>query len=191
MRASNVAAVLGLAGVLLPLAVACGSTPTSAPPPPAAARPAVAAATASASASAEAKSNEHTENDFVESDRNRNPFRTFALQTQAVTRQALDQRKVEIPEYSIDELKLVAIVLGGDQPRAMFVDPSSKGTVVYKGTFICKPEIVHIGGSNGPEYPLNWRVDRIREGDVVLIREDPAQPSIPAATRVVVLHPET
>ena len=62
----------------------------------------------------------------------------------------------------------------------MFVDPSGKGTVVYKGSFVCRPEVVHIGGSNGPEYQLNWRVDRIREGDVVLIREDPAQPAIPA-----------
>jgi type IV pilus assembly protein PilP len=50
---------------------------------------------------------------------------------------------------------------------------------------------VHIGGSNGPEYQLNWRVDRIREGDVVLIREDPAQPAIPPATRVIQLHPES
>jgi type IV pilus assembly protein PilP len=50
--------------------------------------------------------------------------------------------------------------------------------------------VVHIGGSNGPEYQLNWRVDRIRDGDVVLIREDPAQPAIPPATRVIPLHPE-
>jgi type IV pilus assembly protein PilP len=72
----------------------------------------------------------------------------------------------------------------------MFVDPSGKGTVVYKGSFVCRPEVVHIGGSNGPEYQLNWRVDRIRQGDVVLIREDPAQPAIPPATRVIPLHPE-
>jgi hypothetical protein len=112
------------------------------------------------------------------------------VQNQPVNRQALNQRKVELAQYSIDELKLVAIVTGGSQPSAMFVDPSGRGTVVYRGTFLCRPEVVHIGGSNGPEYQLNWRVDRIRGGDVVLIREDPAQPSIPAATRVVPLHPE-
>ena len=72
----------------------------------------------------------------------------------------------------------------------MFVDPSGKGTVVYRGTVESRPEVVHIGGSNGPEYQLNWRIDRIRDGDVVLIREDPAQPAIPPATRVVPLHPE-
>ncbi len=148
---------------------------------------------ASASASArppELKGTDYTENDFVESDRNRDPFRSYLVQNQPVNKQALNQRKIELAQYSIDELKLVAIVTGGDQARAMFVDPSGKGTVVYQGSFVCRPEVVHIGGSNGPEYQLNWRVDRIREGDVVLIREDPAQPAIPPATRVIPLHPE-
>jgi type IV pilus assembly protein PilP len=131
-----------------------------------------------------------TENDFVESDHNRDPFRSFLPQNQNANRQVSNQRKTELSQYALDELKLVAIVLGSDQPRAMFVDPSGKGTVVYKGTFMCRPEVVHIGGSNGPEYELNWRVDRIRAGDVVLIREDPAQPAIPPATRVIPLHPE-
>ncbi len=170
------------------LACAGCETPVStAPPPP----PNRAAAAASATALApELKGPEYTENDFVESDRNRDPFRSFLVQNQPVNKQALNQRKIELAQYSLDELKLVAIVTGGDQARAMFVDPSGKGTVVYKGSFVCRPEVVHIGGSNGPEYQLNWRVDRIREGDVVLIREDPAQPAIPPATRVIPLHPE-
>jgi type IV pilus assembly protein PilP len=175
----------------LPIAAACGSPPTTsstAPPPPTRVPP---AASASASSlSAELKGPDYTENDFVESDRNRDPFRSFIVQNQTVTKQSLNQRKVELAQYSIDELKLVAIVQGSDQSRAMFIDPSGKGTVVYKGTFMCRPEVVHIGGSNGPEYQLNWRVDRIRDGDVVLIREDPAQPAIPPATRVIPLHPE-
>ncbi len=158
--------------------------------PPPAARTAPAASAAASTLPPELKGPEYTENDFVESDRNRNPFRSFVIQNQQVSKQALNQRKVELAQYSIDELKLVAIVQGSDQPRAMFVDPSGKGTVVYRGTFVCRPEVVHIGGSNGPEYQLNWRIDRIRDGDVVLIREDPAQPAIPPATRVVPLHPE-
>ena len=194
-RASLSRGTVAAIALALPVAVACG-TPTSksssTTPPPPSNRPAM---LASASASTpglppELKAPEYTENDFVESDRNRDPFRGFLVQSQPVNRQVLNQRKVELAEYSIDELKLVAIVQGADRPRAMFVDPSGKGTVVYKGTFICRPEVVHIGGSNGPEYQLNWRVDRIREGDVVLIREDPAQPAIPPATRVIPLHPE-
>jgi type IV pilus assembly protein PilP len=177
---------------LVPLAIACGNTPvttsSSTPPPPTRVAP-----MASASASGlppELKGPEYTENDFVESDRNRDPFRSFLVQAQPANKEALNQRKVELAQYSLDELKLIAIVQGSDQPRAMFLDPTGKGTVVYKGTFICRPEVVHLGGSNGPEYQLNWRIDRIREGDVVLIREDPAQPAIPPATRVIPLHPE-
>jgi type IV pilus assembly protein PilP len=177
------------AACLLPLAVACSEAKVNQSTAP----PVRTSPVASASASGlppELKGPEYTENDFVESDRNRDPFRSFLVQNQPANRQALNQRKVELAQYSIDELKLVAIVQGSDQPRAMFVDPTGKGTVVYKGTFICRPEVVHIGGSNGPEYQLNWRIDRIRDTDVVLIREDPAQPTIPPATRVIPLHPE-
>jgi type IV pilus assembly protein PilP len=190
MRPASAVAVLALLASL-PLAVACGTpttTSTSAPPPPV--RGAAAASASASGLPPELKGPEYTENDFVESDRNRDPFRSFLVQQQPANKEALNQRKVELAQFSIDELKLIAIVQGSDQPRAMFLDPSGKGTVVYKGTFICRPEVVHIGGSNGPEYQLNWRVDRIREGDVVLIREDPAQPAIPPATRVIPLHPE-
>jgi type IV pilus assembly protein PilP len=188
----KLASFTAVALLALPLAVACGTpvstSQSSTPPPPVRVAPA-----ASAMASGlppELKGPEYTENDFVESDRNRDPFRSFLVQAQPANKEALNQRKVELAQYSLDELKLIAIVQGSDQARAMFLDPSGKGTVVYKGTFICRPEVVHIGGSNGPEYQLNWRIDRIREGDVVLIREDPAQPAIPPATRVIPLHPE-
>lgn len=190
----NRAASLAVAMMLLaslPLAIACGTpTVTSQPTPPPPVRVTPVASAAASGLPPELKGPEYTENDFVESDRNRDPFRSFLVQQQPANKEALNQRKVELAQYSIDELKLIAIVQGSDQARAMFLDPTGKGTVVYKGTFICRPEVVHIGGSNGPEYQLNWRVDRIREGDVVLIREDPAQPAIPPATRVIPLHPE-
>lgn len=189
-RASSLAAAMMLLASL-PMAIACGTpTVTSQPTPPPPVRVAPVASAAASGLPPELKGPEYTENDFVESDRNRDPFRSFLVQQQPANKEALNQRKVELAQYSIDELKLIAIVQGSDQARAMFLDPSGKGTVVYKGTFICRPEVVHIGGSNGPEYQLNWRVDRIREGDVVLIREDPAQPAIPPATRVIPLHPE-
>jgi type IV pilus assembly protein PilP len=188
MRPAVYRLIKAFAGLGVPLSVAC-STPTStAPPPPS--RVAPAASVKAPGLPPELRGPEYTENDFVESDHNRDPFRSFLVQGQAVNKQALNQRKVELAQYSIDELKLVAIVTGGEHASAMFVDPSGRGTVVYRGTFLCRPEVVHLGGSNGPEYQLNWRVDRIRPADVVLIREDPAQPAIPPATRVVPLHPE-
>jgi type IV pilus assembly protein PilP len=169
-------------------AIACSTPASTAPPPPSRVGPAVSAS--APGLPPELRGPEYTENDFVESDHNRDPFRTFLVQSQPANKQALNQRKVELAQYAIEELKLVAIVTGGVQASAMFVDPSGRGTVVYRGTFMCRSEVVHLGGSNGPEYQLNWRVERIRPADVVLIREDPAQPAIPPATRVVPLHPE-
>ncbi len=132
------------------------------------------------------------ENDFVESDRNRDPFRTYiaTFAPQENKKVAQNQRAVVLPQFSIDELKLVAIVTGGDYPRAMVIDPGGKGWVLKRGDFVGRPEVVHIGGANGADYQLNWRVDRVRDGDLVFLREDPAQPGIPPATRVVTLHPE-
>ncbi|HXX65993.1 MAG TPA: pilus assembly protein PilP, partial [Polyangiaceae bacterium] len=149
-------------GAALPLAVAaCSTTKTTPPPPP----PSRTAASASASSlPPELKGPEYTENDFVESDHNRDPFRSYFAQTEPATKQVQNQRKVELAQYSLDELKLVAIVLGADRPRAMFIDPSGKGTVVYKGTFICRSETVRVGSGFGQEYQLNWRIDRIRDG---------------------------
>jgi hypothetical protein len=54
-----------------------------------------------------------------------------------------------------------------------------------------RPEIVHTGGANGTDYQLHWRVERVRDGDIVFSREDPAQPGIPPASRVITLHPES
>lgn len=132
------------------------------------------------------------ENDFVESDRNRDPFRTYIATFAPAEnkRVAQNQRAVILPQFSIDELKLVAIVTGGEYPRAMVIDPGGKGWVLKRGDFVGRPEIVHIGGANGSDYQLNWRVDKVRDGDLVFLREDPAQPGIPPATRVVTLHPE-
>jgi type IV pilus assembly protein PilP len=33
-------------------------------------------------------------------------------------------------------------------------------------------------------------VDRIRDTDIVLVREDPANPDVPTATRVIPLRPD-
>jgi type IV pilus assembly protein PilP len=167
--------------------VGCGAevSPPNPPPPPSRTAPA-----ASSSAMLPvAKGQDYTENDFVESDRNRDPFRPYVAAPQG-PKPLTNQREVKLPQYSIDELRLIGIIMAGDGPRAMFVDPTGKGHVLMKGNYLCRPEVVHVGGTNGPEYQLNWRVDRIRDGDVVLIRYDEANPTIPPATRVIPLHPE-
>jgi type IV pilus assembly protein PilP len=185
---------LAIALALTPLVAVClvgcsDKIMTSAPPPPAARS---AGQAGDAGLPVAAKTVEYTENDFVENDHNRDPFRSYVtLFVEKNTTPQKIQRYVVLEQYSIDELKLVAIVTGGEYPRAMLVDPTTKGWVVKRGDFLGRPDVVHTGGTNGTDYQLNWRVDRVRDGDVVLIREDPAQPGIAPATRVIPLHPES
>jgi type IV pilus assembly protein PilP len=135
---------------------------------------------------------EFGENDFAESDRNRDPFRTYvAILAPETKKVAHVQREVILPQFSLDELKLVAIVTGGEYPRAMVVDPGGKGWVIKRGDWVGRPEIVHVGGANGSDYQINWRVEKVRDGDIVFTREDPAQPGIPPASRVIALRTET
>jgi type IV pilus assembly protein PilP len=174
--------------VLLAL-TACGKdVVSSAPPPPPVQRT---AAAASSAATAPLKPAEFNENDFAESDHNRDPFRSFAsLFVDRTNRSVKNELPVILPQYAIDELKLVAIVLAGDYPRAMVLDPTGKGWVVKRGDYIGRPDTVHTGGTNGTDYQLNWRVDRVRDGDIVLSREDRAL-NVPPSTRVIPLHPES
>lgn len=135
---------------------------------------------------------QYTESDFVESEGNRDPFRSYAslFDESKQQKKATNQRAVLLSQYGIDELKLAAIVMAGDYPRAMVIDPAGKGWVLKRGDFLGRSETVHVGGATGTDYQLNWRVDRVRDGDVVLVREDPAQPNVPPSTRVLAMRPE-
>jgi type IV pilus assembly protein PilP len=98
------------------------------------------------------------------------------------------QRRVLLSEVAIDELRLIAIVTGLSQPRAMVLDQSSVGWVIKRGDYIGRAEVVQTGGAEGVPVTLNWRVDRIRENEVVLTREDPTAPNRPPLTRVIPLR---
>jgi type IV pilus assembly protein PilP len=133
---------------------------------------------------------EFQEADFSETERSRDPFRSFIdLFIDLSKAKVSSQLNVVAKQYTIEELKLVAIVTRIEPSRAMFVDPSGKGHVVDHGDFIGKAEIVQ-AGSGSADYEIHWRVDRIRDNDVVLVREDPANPGIPTATRVIPLRVE-
>ena len=63
---------------------------------------------------------DYSEADFVENDRNRDPFRAYlSLFSEGQKRTFEAQRRVILSQYSLDELKLVAIVQGADRTRAM------------------------------------------------------------------------
>lgn len=132
---------------------------------------------------------EFAEADFSESDRNRDPFRTYeSLFANQAKSKITIQRQVLVDRYALDELKLVGVV-SRSPARALLTDPSGLGWVIKVGDFIGKAEIVHTGGPGGADVAINWRVDRIRDSDVVFIREDPAHPEIPPTTRVIALRP--
>lgn len=161
------------------------------PPPPPPQRGMTAAATSDAGADAAEAQQAFREEDFVETDRSRDPFRSYTKQF--VKEAKFDQkvqRNVVLQQYSLDELKLVGIVTGGTDPRAMVVDPRGIGWVIRRGQYIGRPELVRSTAGRGVEYELNWRVDRVREGDVVFVREDPAHSDVPPATRIIPLRTE-
>jgi type IV pilus assembly protein PilP len=128
--------------------------------------------------------------DFSEDARTRDPFQSFASDfAEEAKKRVRSQREVILDQYSLDELKLTGIVTRIVPSRAMLVDPTGKGHVVHGGQFVGKAEVVQ-GGTGSADYEINWRVDRVRENDIVLVREDPANPDVPSATRVIPLRPD-
>ena len=180
------ALAVGLLGCSDPVVTSVG-----APSSKSAASVASAAPAASASAAAAPLKVEVQEHEFLESDRSRDPFRSFAKTfVQDTKARVHSQREVILSQYALDELKLIGIVTRVEPAKAMLVDPTGKGYVVQRGQFVGRADVVQAAGASGNVYEINWRIDRIRPGDVVLIREDPTNPDVPSATRVIPLRPE-
>lgn len=128
------------------------------------------------------------EEDFAENDRSRDPFRSFQdLFLDKSDRRTWQHAKVLLPNFSLDELRLIGVINRIVPAKAMLVDPSGKGHVIQRNDLVGKAERVQ-GGRGAGEFEINWRVDRIREADVVFVREDPSNPDVPSATRVLSLR---
>lgn len=133
----------------------------------------------------------YRDEDFVEAETNRDPFRSYIqIFIARAPRGDAVQREVVMPRTSIDEMELIAIVSGVANPSAMLVDTDGTGHSVRRGDYLGRPEVVQTGGEDAVPITLNWRVDRIRPGEVVLTREDPTAPNRPPLTRVIALHQE-
>lgn len=132
---------------------------------------------------------EFTEADFTETDKSRDPFRSFAKSFVAQAKGRITVQRVILAErYALDELKPAGIVSRGDV-KALLTDPTGLGWIIKVGDYVGKAEVVHTGGPTGSDVAINWRVDRIRENDIVFLREDPSHPEIPPTNRVIVLYP--
>jgi type IV pilus assembly protein PilP len=131
---------------------------------------------------------EFKERDFSETASSRNPFRSYEdLFVEDGTNRHGPQRAVLANEFALEELKLTGIISRGSG-RVLLTDPKGVGWIAKNGDFIARSEAVSAGGTSRVEVQMNWRVDRIRENDVVFVREDPAHPEIPAVTRVLTLR---
>jgi type IV pilus assembly protein PilP len=125
------------------------------------------------------------DDDFVESERHRDPFRSFSFaQRKNNTEVAPDtQRLVIMPETAVEDMKLIAVISGLDRPKAMLIDGRRVGYVVQRGDYIGKPKVFQSTG--GVAMTLNWRVDRIRDNEVVLTRQDPSDLGRPPMSRII------
>jgi type IV pilus assembly protein PilP len=127
------------------------------------------------------------DDDFSESVRNRDPFRSYSTAFRAKAPDEM-QRRVVMPTTSVEDMRLIAIVTGTPQPKAMLVDPSGVGYVVQRGDYVGRPKVIQATGS--VSMALNWRVDRIRDNEVVLTQQDPAEPTRAALTKIIPLRDE-
>jgi type IV pilus assembly protein PilP len=166
---------------------ACDANPALTAVPPQAAPTAASApqaAPAAAAVAPETSSPTYRDTDFVEDERNRDPFRSFVSELRGKTPIAA-QRAVIMPNTPIDAMRLIAIISGINQPRAMLVDEKGIGYVTARGDFVGKADVVQGGGTENIPITLNWRVDRIRENEIVVAREDPSAPNRPPLTKVI------
>jgi type IV pilus assembly protein PilP len=129
----------------------------------------------------------YKDEDFVASIRNRDPFQSYSVQFKAKAPDEM-QRRVIMSTTAIEDMRLIAIVTGVAQPKAMLVDPSDVGHVVERGDYIGRPKVVQATGS--VSMAINWRVDRIRDNEVVLTQQDPTDPTRAALTKIIALKDE-
>jgi len=167
-----------------------GASDTSSPGKPAAPAAGAPGAPAAAAAKGEEEVGKRTfkDTDFVESEFNRDPFRSFMLGPKVKGDAITSTRVVLMPNTPVNAIKLIAIITGISQPRAMIIDEKGVGYVATRGDFVGRAEVVQTGGTENLPIALNWRVDRIRENEIILAREAPSAPNRPPLTRVIALH---
>jgi Tfp pilus assembly protein PilP len=178
MKAPLLTALLMMSG--------CGDEP----PPPAKPKPASSAAAPSGAVAALQPSSEQSKEallaevrkrqlsneDFVESESNRDPFHSY-LSSFAAQVVINKQHKILMEKFSLDELKLIAIIGGEGSPlKAMFVEPSPPmaGVSVVRGDHVSKADAL---------------VTRIASDRVfVQIEEDAGNGKVKTTERVLELH---
>ncbi|MDP3274765.1 MAG: hypothetical protein Q8Q09_06175 [Deltaproteobacteria bacterium] len=101
--------------------------------------------------------------DFTESDRSRDPFRSFVRDFVPVAdpRASIDLSAIKLSTTPVEELKVVAIIVGAGNPYAMFTDVTGTGTIVRRGELVGRPDTIASQGEGGGTHQVPWRVARI------------------------------
>jgi type IV pilus assembly protein PilP len=158
------------------LVAACGEEPKQA------ARPAAKAAAAKASAQPEAASAAEVAEEVRPYEYayspigKRDPFRSVLDDEQAKPSLAVGGRDCgPLCKWDLEQFKLVAVISGMSNPVAMVEDPSGRGYVVRRGTFIGK---------------RNGKVSQIRSGEVIVTEVFKDQMGKPHLNQIVIELPK-
>lgn len=76
--------------------------------------------------------------DFVESDVNRDPFRSFISLFETKAAPTSRAMPAIFDKFALEELSLIAVVSGTERPMAMFRDPGGMGQVIKRGDYLSK-----------------------------------------------------
>lgn len=126
----------------------------------------------------------YKDEDFAESLKNRDPFRIYTTIFRSDD-PGTSTREVLMPSTAVEDMRLIAIITGLARPKAMMVDTTGVGYVVERGDYLGRPKMIQASGSVALAF--NWRVDRIRDNELVLTQPDPSDPSRVGVTKIIEL----
>jgi type IV pilus assembly protein PilP len=157
-----------LATALL-LSAACGDKPVRPPPPPAKAP--TAAASVTAAPAADAKKAEQPEWSYTSVGK-RDPFRSFLSELQRGGGSVATRCATPLGRFELDQLKLVAVVTGLEDPVAMVEAPNGVGYSVRRGACIGKNGGVVAAVRSGELVVAEWavRADGARDRTQTVLR---------------------
>ena len=113
--------------------------------------------------------------DFVESATNRDPFHSFIQELISGPVKVHTDYFVYFDKYACEELKLIGVVTGGLDPRALFRDPVGLGIPLKVGDHLCK---------------ARWKIKRIvSEGVVVEVEQDTGGTKPKLIERLIPINP--
>lgn len=157
--------------LLLALAVALAACGDKKPPPaPAAAKPAPAAAAAPA-ATEEAKKPEEVEWAYSSVGK-RDPFRSFLSELEKSASGLATRCATPLGKFELEQLKLVAVITGLEDPVAMVEAPSGVGYAVRRGACMGKNGGVVAAVRTGEVVVSEWaiRADGTRDRTQTVLR---------------------